>query len=228
MPGFVRFRAFLVHILTASGAGLALLAMIFATGGEWPAMFLCLGVALLVDGVDGPIARAFKVEEVLPRWSGAMLDNVVDFTTYVFVPAYAIAASGLMPPGFAVPAGLVVVITGAIYFADNTMKTADNYFSGFPAVWNMAAFYLFVMAPPSWVALGAVVALAGLTFAPIRFVHPLRVRHMRLVNIALLAIWAVLAFLAVIQNLMPGPYVTWPLGFIAAYFLIAGLLRRPA
>ena len=77
--------------------------MIFATGGEWPAMFLTLGVALLVDGLDGPIARAFKVGEVLPRWSGDMLDNVVDFTTYVFVPAYAIAASGLMPPGFAIP-----------------------------------------------------------------------------------------------------------------------------
>jgi len=84
------------------------------------------------------------------------------------------------------------------------------------------------MDPPPWVAFGAVVALAALTFAPVRFVHPLRVRHMRGVNIALLAIWAVLACVAIVQDLMPGPYVTWPMGFIAAYFLIAGLLRRPA
>ena len=96
------------------------------------------------------------------------------------------------------------------------MKTADNYFSGFPAVWNMAASICSSWSRRPGSPLGAVVALAVLTFAPIRFVHPLRVRHMRVVNIGLLVIWAVLAFLAVVQNLMPGPYVTWPMGFIAA------------
>ena len=87
-------RAFAVHVLTACGAALALLALIFATGGHWEAMFFCLGLALIVDGADGPLAREFKVAEVLPRWSGDTLDIVVDFVTYVFVPAYAIAGSG--------------------------------------------------------------------------------------------------------------------------------------
>lgn len=224
----VRARAFVVHIFTASGAGLALLAMILATGGQWAAMFFCLGLALVVDGIDGPLARAFKVAEALPRWSGEALDFVVDFTTYVFVPAYAIAASGVMPDFLAIPAGLIVVVTGALYFADREMKTDDNYFRGFPAVWNLAAFYLYVLEPPPWAAAVAVVALAALTFAPIRFVHPLRVKHLRVVNIALLVVWAALAFLAVIQDLSPGPYVTWPLAVIAVYFLVAGLLRRPA
>ena len=228
MPRFEHVRAFAVHIFTACGAALALLALIFATGGHWTAMFFCQGMALVVDGVDGPLAREFKVAEVLPRWSGDTLDLIVDFTTYVFVPAYAIAASGLLPQVLAIPSGVVVVITGALYFADRQMKTPDNYFRGFPALWNLAAFYLYLLAPPPWLAAVMIAALAALSFTPIKFLHPLRVRHWRVLNIALLAAWAALAFLAVINDLAPGPYVTWPLVAIAIYFFGAGLLRRPA
>ena len=158
MSSFERIRAFVVHIFTACGAALAFLALILATGGHWAAMFICLGAALIVDGIDGPLARAFKVAEVLPRWSGESLDLVVDFTTYVFVPAYAIAASGFLPDALAIPAGIVVVIVGALYFADREMKTRDNYFRGFPAVWNLVAFYFYVLEPPPWAAAAAIVA----------------------------------------------------------------------
>ena len=228
MTGFERARAFTVHIFTATGAALAFLALILATGGHWAAMFLCLGLALVVDGADGPIARAFDVQNVLPRWSGDTLDLVVDFTTYVFVPAYAIAASGLLPQILAIPAGIVVVISGALYFADREMKTKDNYFRGFPAVWNLAAFYLYLLEPPEWAAVIAVAVLAGLSFAPIKFLHPLRVQHWRNFNMVLLAVWAVLAFVAIIQDLSPGLYVTLPLSLIAVYFFAVGLLRSPA
>jgi phosphatidylcholine synthase len=228
VAGFATVRAFAVHIFTACGAALAMLALILATGGHWAAMFFCLGLALVVDGLDGPLARAFKVAEVLPRWSGGTLDLIVDFVTYVFVPAYAIAASGLLPEALAISAGVVICITGALYFGDREMKTPDNYFRGFPAVWNLAAFYLCLLAPPPWIAAIMVVALAVLTFVPVRFVHPLRVTHLRALNIALLAAWGVLALVAVIANLEPGPYVTWALSGVAGYFLMAGLLRRPA
>jgi len=223
-----RIRAFTVHVFTATGAALALLALILATGGHWAGMFFCLGLALLVDGLDGPMARAFEVEKLLPRWSGNTLDLVVDFTTYVFVPAFAIAASGLLPQVLAIPAGIVVVITGALYFADRDMKTDDNYFRGFPAVWNLAAFYLYLLEPPEWAAAIAIVVLAGLSFAPIKFLHPLRVQRWRTINIALLAAWAVLAFIAIVQDLSPGLYVTLPLSLIAVYFFLIGLLRTPA
>ena len=224
----VAIRAWAVHVLTACGAALALMALIFATGGQWEAMFFCLGFALIVDGVDGPLAREFKVAEVLPRWSGETLDLVVDFVTYVFVPAFAIAASGLMPEFLAIPAAVIVVISGAIYFADRKMKTDDNYFRGFPAVWNLAAFYLYVLQPPEWVGFAGVVALAVLSFAPVKFLHPLRVRHWRWLNVALLALWAVLAFVTLISGLLPGPLVTVPLCLIALYFFLAGFFRRPA
>ncbi|HEX5508288.1 MAG TPA: CDP-alcohol phosphatidyltransferase family protein [Pseudolabrys sp.] len=219
-----RIRAFAVHIFTACGAALALLALIFATGGHWAAMFLCLGVALIVDGVDGLLAREFDVQNALPRWSGETLDYVVDFTTYVFVPAYAIAASGLLPQELAVASGVLIAIVGALYFADREMKTEDNYFRGFPALWNLAAFYLYVMQPPDWLSAVIIVMLAILTFVPVRFVHPLRVARMRVLNVALLVAWGLLALDAVIANLEPGAWVKVALGALAVYFCGFGLL----
>ena len=226
MATFAVVRAFAVHVLTASGAALALLALILATGGEWPAMFLCLAAALFVDGIDGPLARRLKVAEVLPRWSGDTLDIVVDFVTYVFVPAYAIAGSGLLPPSLALPAGIAIVVTGAIYFADRNMKTADNFFRGFPVLWNLAAFYLDLLTPSAWVTAAIVAALAVLTFMPIKFLHPLRVTRLRTLNVILLGVWAALALVAIADGLEPASYVTWALVAIAVYFFAIGLLPR--
>jgi phosphatidylcholine synthase len=225
---FREIRAFAVHVFTACGAALALMALIFATGGQWEAMFVCLGVAAIVDGIDGPLARQFQVAEVLPRWSGDTLDLVVDFVTYVFVPAYAIAASGLLPPELAIASGVVVVLTGALYFADSAMKTDDNYFRGFPALWNFAAFYLYVLEPSPWLSAALVIVLAVLSFVPIKFVHPLRVKHRRPLNLVLLAVWVLLALDTILTGLSPGPYVTWPLVIIALYFFTVGLSSRPA
>lgn len=202
--------------------------MILATGGHWAAMFFCLGAAAVVDGLDGPLARTFDVGEALPRWSGEALDLVVDYTTYVFVPAYAVVASGLLPHAVALLWGTIICVTGALYFADRKMKTEDNYFQGFPAVWNLVAFYLFILEPPPWAGAAGLAILAVLTFVPIRFVHPLRVRKWRIFNVGLLALWAALAFIAVAANLAPGPYIVAALCVLAIYFFAAGLLRRPA
>src|SRR5262249_35116562 len=154
------------------GAALGFAALVAATRGDWGLMFQCLGVALFVDGVYGTLARGLSVAELLRRGSGDVLDLVVDFVTYVFVPAYAITMSGLLPGLLSVPAGIAVVVTGALYFADRNMKTEDNYFRGFPTLWNAAAFYLFLLKPQPWLAAAVVAGLAGLTFVPLKFVHP--------------------------------------------------------
>src|SRR4029077_1362196 len=139
-----RAGAFAVHVFTACGAACALFALLAAVGADWPKMFVWLGIALIIDGVDGTFARRLRSAELLPRWSGDVLDLVVDILTYVFVPAYALAAGGLLPPAIAVALGVLIAVTGALYFADRRMKTADYYFRGFPALWNVAAFYLFL------------------------------------------------------------------------------------
>jgi phosphatidylcholine synthase len=226
LPTPTEVRAFAVHILTSAGAALALAALVYAVAAQWTAMFLCLGIALIIDGIDGTIARHVKVAEVLPRWSGDVLDLIVDFVTYVFVPAYAIAAAGFLPAPLALAAGAVIVITGAIYFADREMKLAGNYFRGFPALWNAAAFYLFLLKPAPWLAAAVIVTLAALTFAPFKFLHPMRVRRLRTLNIAALLVWSLLAVIALVRRLDPGPWVTGGLLILGLYFFAVGLTDR--
>ena len=197
-----RTAAFAVHIFTACGAACALLALIAAVGADWPRMFVWLGVALVIDGVDGTFARRLRTAELLPRWSGDVLDLVVDILTYVFVPAYAIATSGLLPQVLAIPLGALIVVTGSLYFADRQMKTSDYYFRGFPALWNVAAFYLFLLKLPPWLGALAVVALAALV------------------------VGALLAIIAVADGLAPGFWTVAALCALAIYFVGIGFLRR--
>src|ERR1700689_5095977 len=162
-------------LFTASGAACALLALLAAVHSDWPRMFVWLGIALVIDGGDGTFARRLRGSGVLPPWAGDVLDLVVVILTYVFVPGYALAASGLLPGAAAIPLGIVVVVTGSLYFADRLMKTSDHYFRGFPAVWNVAAFYLFLLKPEPWLGAALIAVLAALTFMPFHVLHPSRI-----------------------------------------------------
>lgn len=218
--------AFAVHVFTACGAGCALLALTAAVNSEYPTMFVWLGIALCIDGIDGTFARRLQVAKLLPRWSGDVLDLVVDILNYVFVPAYALEDSDLLPKPVAVPLGVLIVVSGALYFADRLMKTSDYYFRGFPALWNVAAFYLFILKPDPWVGAAAVVALAVLTFVPFHVVHPVRIAHLRGVTTVALAAWAVLAIVAVVLNLNPPLWIGAALCALAVYFVAIGFFRR--
>jgi phosphatidylcholine synthase len=151
----------------------------------------------------------------------------VDYTTYVFVPASPRAVSGLLPSGAGLIAAAVIVRTGAIYFADTEMKLPGNYFRGFPGLWNLATFYLFLLRPDPWIGVLFVVVLVGLTFAPFRFIHPTRVRRWRTLNVALVALWSFLALVAVVRDLDPSAWVTAGLVVIGLYFFAFGLLSPP-
>jgi phosphatidylcholine synthase len=223
---YVATAAFAVHVFTASGAACALLALIAAVRADWPQMFVWLGVALFIDGVDGTFARRLHVAEVLPRWSGDVLDLVVDILNYVFVPAYAVAASGLVPSLVAIPLGVLIVVTGSLYFADRLMKTSDYYFRGFPAIWNVAVFYLFVLKPQPLLATVSIVMLAVFTFTPFHVLHPMRITHLREITLSALVAWALLAIYAIATNLDPGFWTEAGLCFLAIYFIAVGFLRR--
>jgi len=221
-----RAGAFAVHVFTACGAACALFALIAAVAADWPKMFVWLGIALVIDGVDGTFARRLRTADLLPRWSGDVLDLVVDILTYVFVPAYAIATSRLLPQASAIPLGALIVVTGSLYFADRQMKTSDYYFRGFPALWNVAAFYLFLLRLPPWFCALAVVALAALTFVPFHVAHPIRILRLRVLTIVAMVVWALLAIIAVADGLAPGFWIVAALCVLAVYFVGVGFLRR--
>ena len=223
-----RAAAFSVHIFTALGAGIALIALLEAVGEHWAAMFAWLGAALVVDALDGPIARRLDVARVQPDWSGEVLDLVVDFVTYVFVPAYAITASGLLLPLAARLLGAGIVVTGALYFADRRMKAADNHFRGFPALWNAAAFYLFLLHLPPALSSLAVAILIVLTFVPFHVLHPVRVVRLRGLNLSLLVVWAVLAVITLAYDFDVGAPITIALCAIAAYIVGSDAVFRLA
>jgi phosphatidylcholine synthase len=225
-PAKTRMRAFGVHIFTALGGAIALIAMLEAVREHWAAMFGWLGLALLIDGLDGPLARRLNVGDVLPNWSGDTLDLVVDFLTYVFVPAYAITASGLLVPLATPLLGGAIVISGALYFSDRRMKTNDNHFRGFPALWNGAAFYLFLLKPPAAAGSIALAVLVALTFVPFHVMHPLRTTRFRRLNIALIVIWAILAMIAIAANFEVSPWISAALCIIGVYVLLSDVLIR--
>jgi phosphatidylcholine synthase len=215
-----------VHILTASGAAAAVLALKAAVEGDFTMTFAWLGAALFIDGIDGTLARAAKVTETAAYIDGIILDLVVDFLTYVIVPVVALWRSDLIPAPLSFWIGLVVTVASALYFADMRMKTKDLWFRGFPAIFNVLALYLFVFKMPGFVNAAALLLATLLMFAPIVFVHPLRVEKLRHLTVAVTAAWLIFAGIAVADHLSTSLVVK--LGLIATglYFLALPLLRH--
>ncbi|EAR51722.1 phosphatidylcholine synthase [Oceanicola granulosus HTCC2516] len=189
----VRKAALGVHLLTATGAVLAMLAMLAAVQEEWTAMFLWLVIAFVVDGVDGPLARKYQVHTHAPQIDGVLMDLIIDYLTYVFIPAYALFSTDLLPGWTGWVVILVITYTSVIYFADTRMKTGDNSFSGFPGCWNMVVLVLFALSPPPAVIVPLVVVLAVLMFLPVKFIHPVRTARWRAVSLPVALVWTLLA-----------------------------------
>jgi len=223
--GIRQVLAYGVHVFTALGAALGVLALQAVMTGDLAAAFGWLAAALIVDGLDGPLARRLQVKLRAARFDGAQLDLVVDFITYVFVPAAMLLRADIMAQPWGLLCGLVIALTSALYFADTGMKTDDWWFRGFPAVWNIVVFYIVAFAPPGWLSV-AVIALATiLMFAPATFVHPVRVRRWRWLTLSMLAVWSIAAVLTMWQGMRPGWPVKGLLLAAAAYFVLLGLFR---
>jgi phosphatidylcholine synthase len=225
-----KVKAWAVHALTASGAAIALFAAVAAARGSWQLVFLSLGIAMIVDGVDGPLARRYRIDKALPWFDGGILDQVVDYTTYVFIPAFVISQSGLLGEPYATAAGVVVAAVGALYFADTRMKTPEAAFRGFPAVWNTVAFQLMVFKPPEFATILIILVFAVLTFSPVEFVHPLRVKRLRPLTVVMALAWSILAILSLTADFSPNRWVLIAFGVTAVYFSFIGLalqLTRP-
>ncbi|MBD8875988.1 CDP-alcohol phosphatidyltransferase family protein [Roseibium polysiphoniae] len=217
---------FLIHILTASGAPIALVALLAGARGNWAEMFAWLGLALVVDGIDGPLARHFNIAKRLPRWSGASLDFVIDYATYVFLPAFALSASTMLSQPWNWICGGLIVFTGALYFADNGMKTPDGSFKGFPAGWNMVVFGLMALSPSQGFTIGFVLFCCVLTFLPVKFVHPVRVQRWRVLTLIVTAIWFVAAGNAVVNGMQTPEITGWVLTGASLYLFSVSAVQQ--
>lgn len=183
--------AWMVHALTASGALLAFLAFVAIERGEWRSALCWLAAALIVDGIDGPLARLTDVKRNTPRIDGNTLDLVVDYLTYVFLPTIFIYRAGLIPASLALVLVALIQFSSLYHYARLDLKSADNYFVGFPAMWNIVAFYLFMAQPGPAAGAVTVIVLATLTFMPVYFVHPIRVRDFRPWLTIAAAVWVI-------------------------------------
>jgi len=219
-------RALSVHLLTASGAVFAMLAMLAAVDEKWSLMFLWLVVAFVVDGIDGPLARKYDVKNNAPQFDGVLLDLIIDYLTYVFVPAYALFKSGLLPGWTGWIAIIVITFASAMYFADNRMKTKDKSFSGFPGCWNMVVLVLFALEPNFWVMLGLVVVLAASMFIPLKFIHPVRTKRWRNISLPVAIAWTVFAGWAAWLDFDPQIWVHWGLILTSLYLVFAGVAQQ--
>lgn len=221
------FVGWAVHVLTASGAVFAFLAFLAVEQGLWRLALLWLAGALIVDGIDGPLARWAGVVRRIPGINGAILDLVVDYLTYVFVPVILIYRAGLLPAHYAPVAVAAILIASLYTFARTDMKSADNFFLGFPALWNVVAFYLVVLQPGEFASALIVGAFLLLTFVPIHFVHPVRVRAYQPWLAVLTALWGASS----LALLSPDWSVAWRDAWLAlsmtgaAALLAIGVLR---
>jgi phosphatidylcholine synthase len=219
-------RALAVHLLTATGAVFAMLAMLAAVQAKWDLMFLWLVVAFAVDGIDGQLARKYDVKQYAPQFDGVLLDLIIDYLTYVFIPAFALFASGLLPGWTGWFAIIVITFTSAMYFADTRMKTKDNSFSGFPGCWNMLIIVIFAIEPNFWISIALIAALATAMFLPLKFIHPVRTERWRTISLPIALAWTFFAGWAAWVDFHPESWAVWGLVVTSIYLTFAGIAQQ--
>lgn len=222
----IRTKALLVHLFTATGAVFAMLAMLAAVQEKWDVMFLWLVVAFIVDGIDGPLARKYEVKKNAAEFDGVLLDLIIDYLTYVFIPAYALFASGLMSGWTGWAAIIVITFTSVMYFADTRMKTKDNSFSGFPGCWNMFVLVIFATAPNHWTILALVAIITVSQFLPIKFVHPVRTERFRNITLPIAIAWVGFAIWAAWGNFNVAPLANVGLIATSIYLMCVGFVQQ--
>jgi phosphatidylcholine synthase len=214
------YTAWLVHLYTASSAVIAFLATRAIFEYRFRDAFFWLAAALVIDCSDGVLARAADVKGRLSWFNGAKLDDIVDYLTYVFVPAVFIWRSLLVPDTWAVPVASAVLLSSAYGFNQDAAKTSDHFFTGFPSYWNIVVFYLFVMRGPQMVNAIVLLALAVMVFVPIRYLYPSRTPHWRAATVVLGIAWGMTLLVMVWQLPVVSPVLLWGSLIFPIYYVV--------
>lgn len=217
MSSLPRAAAAGVHLFTGLGALCALMAALAVSDRAWEQVFGWLGLAFVIDGVDGYLARRVNVKERLPRFSGERLDLIIDFLTYVFIPVLVMRQAGFLPGLTGLLLAAAIVLSSLFHFVDLDSKADDHTFVGFPAIWNVIAFYLLAFSVSAAVAAAVILACVALTFAPFQWVHPLRVRALRRLTLTFTGLWAAAAVGTLVTGFPALPGLKAVLGVVAVY-----------
>jgi len=185
------FLSYSVHLFTVSGVVFSFFALLAVIDQNLPLAFFFLAVALFIDGVDGSLARIVDVKRHTPNINGENLDNIIDFLNYVFIPAFIVYRLKLVPEVFGLVSACLILIVSCYTFANNKVKTSDFYFSGFPAIWNVVVLYFYLLKTDPFLNLIIIAILSFLTFIPIKYLHPFRVKSLRKISLTVLLIWMI-------------------------------------
>ena len=222
------FPSYLVHLFTVSGVVFSFLALIASIEQNLPLVFFYLALALFIDGIDGSLARKVDVKEHTPNINGEILDNIIDYLNYVFVPAFIVYWIGLVPAGTELILSALILIVSCYTFANNHIKTTDFYFSGFPALWNVVILYFYILDTELVTNLLIICALSILTFIPIKYLHPFRVKHLRRLSLFTLSIWILTTVIIVYfdylnKTLLDVTFLIWIITNL--YFIVLTITR---
>ena len=221
-----RVAAWGVHLLTASGAVVGVWCLAAIHEGHYRRAFAGMMLAVLIDAVDGPLARVAKVKEVLPMFDGSKLDDLVDYLNYVVVPVVFMHSAHLLPLGGSLWILMLPLVASAYRFCHTSAKTPDHFFTGFPSYWNILAFYLYAGRTPLWFNSAFIVFASIMVLVPIRYVYPGRTQSLRPVTIGLGILWGVVLVVILWQLPDPSPsLVAWSLLYPAYYTTLSFVLH---
>ena len=227
-----KIQSWSVHVFTALGGLAGFLSLEAILRDNIFLAFIWLSVAFFIDGIDGTFARRYKVKEMVPAIDGSTLDNIVDYLNYVFIPAVMVYWFNLVPSQLTLLAVALILIVSCYTFANTKLKTEDNYFRGFPAVWNMVIFYLFVIGTTQLTNFLVIVFFSVMTFIPLKYLHPFRVKERKPLNLFMLAIWSVCCVFLLLdlrdtptQLTVYRHFYYWPWVALNFYFVYVSLSR---
>lgn len=183
--------AWAIHVFTAVGIIAGFLALLSALDGSPRMSLTWMTIAMVIDGLDGPIARKYEISAVLPHIDGHIGDLIIDYVTTVIAPAFFIHEFDLLPDRFDLLGISLILLTALYLFSNTDIQSDDNYFNGFPAMWNLVINVLFVLQSPPNVNLAVVVIMSVLTVVPLKFVHPVRVKDFRKITLSVLTVWLI-------------------------------------
>jgi phosphatidylcholine synthase len=218
-----RLFAWTVHGYTALGAVAAFAMTIAVFHGRYRLAFILMVVATAIDATDGALARLARVKEATPSFDGARLDDIVDYLTFVFVPALLLFHADALPSGWGAGVAAAMLLSSAYGFSATDAKTEDYFFTGFPSYWNIVALYLYAAKLPPLVNAIILLVLSALVFVRIGYVYPTRTPVLRRLTIALCAVWGLMT-VAIIVMLpdVPAPLLAVSL-FFPIYYTVLSL-----